>query len=416
MPVLDSRKCAGLLADPGARTILELLCRDGGQARIVGGAVRNALLGRPITDIDIATTLLPAEVIARAAISGLKAVPTGVEHGTVTLVVDKRGYEVTTLRRDVETDGRRAVVAFSRSFAEDAQRRDFTINQMSLDAEGAIHDYAGGLADLAARRVRFIGEAEQRIREDYLRILRFFRFSAEYGEGALDPAGLEACARLKDGMRQLSRERIWAELKRLMVAPRVIAVMASLTDRSIWRAISDRPADLAMLAAAVAIWPACDAVTRLVALAVRMTSDVEALETGFRLSGAERKRLADAAAARTFYMAADAIDGRTIRRAAFRIGPQGASDGLATLATGLNGPQARAWLEQPAPASPFRGADIVAHGVSAGPKVGEALACAVSLWERADFPQDEAQLRALLTQALRETLGEAAVRSPPGAD
>src|SRR6516165_2630111 len=172
---------------PGAAVrVLKLLNGDGEEARVVGGAVRNALLGLPTGDIDIATTALPEQVIRRAKAAGIKSVPTGIEHGTVTLVVDAQPFEVTTLREDTETFGRKAKVAFGRDWIGDAHRRDFTINALSVAADGIVHDYTGGLADIAARRVRFIGEPGQRIEEDYLRILRFFRFHAAFGTGELD--------------------------------------------------------------------------------------------------------------------------------------------------------------------------------------------------------------------------------------
>jgi poly(A) polymerase len=177
-----------LKSGPAAR-VLTLLNRDGEEARVVGGAVRNALLDLPIGDVDIATTALPEEVARRAKAAGIKSVPTGIEHGTVTLVVDAHAFEVTTLREDTETFGRKAKVAFGRDWVRDAERRDFTINGLSVDAQGRVHDYVGGLEDIAARRVRFIGAPEQRIAEDYLRILRFFRIHAAYGAGPVDRAG-----------------------------------------------------------------------------------------------------------------------------------------------------------------------------------------------------------------------------------
>src|ERR1700687_773193 len=181
-----------LTSGPTAR-VLELLNGDGEEARVVGGAVRNALLKIPIGDIDIATTALPAEVIRRAKAVGIKSVPTGIEHGTVTLVVDRQPFEVTTLREDTETYGRKAKVAFGRDCIHDAQRRDSTIKVLSVDADGLVHDHVGGLDDIAAKRVRFIGEPDQRISEDYLRILRFFRIHAAYGAGQPDRAGYLAC-------------------------------------------------------------------------------------------------------------------------------------------------------------------------------------------------------------------------------
>ena len=192
MTRIDERIGAPWLSERPLAQLLALLNRDHQEARVVGGAVRNALLGIPHGDVDIATTALPAEVMRRAAAAGFKPVPTGVAHGTVTVVADGRPFEVTTLREDVETFGRHATVRFGRDWTRDAQRRDFTMNALSLSADGIAHDYVGGLADLKARRVRFIGDAATRIAEDYLRILRFFRFHAFYGEGHPDAEGLHA--------------------------------------------------------------------------------------------------------------------------------------------------------------------------------------------------------------------------------
>src|ERR1700751_5892434 len=192
-----------LQSGPTAR-VLELLNSNGEEARVVGGAVRNALLKIPIGDIDIATTALPAEVMRRAKAAGIKSVPTGIEHGTVTLVVDAQPFEVTTLREDTETFGRKAKVAFGRDWVADAQRRDFTINGLSVDAHGVVHDHVGGLDDIAAKRVRFIGDPEQRIAEDYLRILRFFRFHAAHGAGEPDRAGYLACIGGRAGLALVS--------------------------------------------------------------------------------------------------------------------------------------------------------------------------------------------------------------------
>jgi tRNA nucleotidyltransferase/poly(A) polymerase len=206
------------LAKSDLQRLLSILSDNGEEARIAGGAVRNALLGEPVSDIDIATTTLPEETVRRARQAGFKTVPTGIGHGTVTVVVSGRPYEVTTLRADVETDGRRARVVFGRDWKADAERRDFTINALYAGADGTIVDLVGGMKDIESRTLRFIGDAEMRIREDYLRILRFFRFFAWYGSGRPDAEGLKACARLKDGLAQLSAERVWAELKKLLGA------------------------------------------------------------------------------------------------------------------------------------------------------------------------------------------------------
>lgn len=210
---------ADWLKDESLQRLLGVLSASGEESRIAGGAVRNTLLGEAVRDIDIATTNHPDETARRAAAAGFKAVPTGAEHGTVTVIAHGKPYEVTTLRADVETDGRRAKVSFGRDWQRDAERRDFTINALYAEADGTVVDLVGGLADLESRTLRFIGDPGERIREDYLRILRFFRFFAWYGSGRPDAEGLKACARLKDGLDQLSAERVWAELKKLLSAP-----------------------------------------------------------------------------------------------------------------------------------------------------------------------------------------------------
>src|SRR5580698_2514669 len=218
-----------LKSGPTAR-VLELLDGDGEEARVVGGAVRNALLKLAPGDIDIATTALPTEVIRRAKLAGIKSVPTGIEHGTVTLVVKGQAFEVTTLREDAETYGRKAKVAFGRDWARDAERRDFTVNGLSVDAEGVVHDHVSGLTDIAARRVRFIGDPDRRIAEDYLRILRFFRIHAAYGEGEPDRAGYLACIAGRAGLATLSAERIRMEILKLMIADGAADALTAMAD------------------------------------------------------------------------------------------------------------------------------------------------------------------------------------------
>ena len=210
---------AGWLKDESLQRLLGVLSASGEESRLAGGAVRNTLLGQPVSDIDIATTNHPDETVRRVEAAGFKAVPTGAEHGTITVIAHGKPYEVTTLRADIETDGRRAKVLFGRDWKRDAERRDFTINGLYAEADGTVVDLVGGLADLENRTLRFIGDPDVRIREDYLRILRFFRFFAWYGSGRPDAEGLKACARLKDGLDQLSTERVWAELKKLLSAP-----------------------------------------------------------------------------------------------------------------------------------------------------------------------------------------------------
>ncbi|MEA2960031.1 MAG: poly(A) polymerase [Alphaproteobacteria bacterium] len=269
--ILRRLDAAWLQAAP-LKDLLAVLDGVGEEARVVGGAVRNALLAEPIGEIDIATTALPTEVIGRAQAAGFKAVPTGIEHGTITVVVHGQPFEVTTLREDVETFGRHAKVAFGRDWKQDAERRDFTMNALSAARDGTVYDYVGGLADVAARRVRFIGDAAARIAEDYLRILRFFRFHAAYGEGALDPAGLAACIAGRAGLDQLSRERVRAELLKLLLAKRAVPAIAAMTEAGLLdRILGGVPllashAKMGTLEATLGLAP--DAMRRLAALAV----------------------------------------------------------------------------------------------------------------------------------------------------
>lgn len=283
-----------LKSGPAAR-VLALLNEGGEEARVVGGAVRNALLGISTVDIDIATTALPNEVIRRAKAAGIKSVPTGIEHGTVTLVVDAHPFEITTLRKDTETFGRKAKVAFGRDWAGDAHRRDFTINALSVDQAGVVYDYVDGLPDIAARRVRFIGEPAQRIAEDYLRILRFFRIHAAFGAGEVDRAGYLACIAARTGLAALSAERVRMELLKLLVADGAIGAVAAMAEGGLLQAIFGGVAYTGPLARMIAaereLGLQADAIRRLAALAVAVTEDARRLASRLRLSNAEAKRL-----------------------------------------------------------------------------------------------------------------------------
>lgn len=235
MTATGARITGDWLTHPGTQALCAVLEGAGHQALVVGGCVRNALLGVPVADVDIATDATPATVTRLAAAAGLRVVPTGIEHGTVTVIAEGCPHEVTTFRRDVETDGRRAVVSFSTDVAEDAARRDFTMNALYADARGQVIDPLGGLADLQARRLRFVGDPAQRIREDYLRILRFFRFHAHYGDPAqgIDTEGLAACAELAHGIDSLSRERIGAEMTKLLSAPDPAPAIAAMAQAGV---------------------------------------------------------------------------------------------------------------------------------------------------------------------------------------
>jgi len=401
---------AALLARPGLAALLAAL--EGSEreheARAVGGAVRDALLGRPIDDVDVATTRTPAEVTALAGSVGWRAIPTGIEHGTVTVLVEGGRFEVTTLRRDVATDGRRAVVAFTRDFAEDAMRRDFTMNALSLSPDGEVHDYAGGVADARAGLVRFMGDPETRIREDYLRILRFFRFNASHGRGAPDPAGLAACAALKAGMARLSRERLRQELLKLLAAERAPAAAEAMDGIGLWPTILPGLAcDVRVLGRAAALeralGRAADPIMRLAALC---EGDGASLQRALALSNADRERIDGARRALAALPASDAPDD-TLRRALFALGRERVADGLLLRAAseGWTAAAAGAALERAAvlgaalPANPFRGADLAALGVAPGPRMGRALRAAAEAWLEAGLPEDPDRQAEILRQA-----------------
>src|ERR1700687_5558010 len=309
-----------LTSGPTAR-VLELLNGDGEEARVVGGAVRNALLKIPTGDIDIATTALPTEVIRRAKAAGIKSVPTGIEHGTVTLVVDAQPFEVTTLREDTETFGRKAKVAFGRDWTRDAERRDFTINALSVDADGVVHDYVGGLDEIQAKRVRFIADPNQRIAEDYLRILRFFRIHAAFGAGEPDRAGYLACVRARAGLATLSAERVRMEMMKLMVAQGATGAIAAMAEGGlllpIFGGVAYTGPFAAMIAAERSLGLEPDPVRRLGALAVAVTEDAKRLATRMRLTNAETKTL-DSMGHRWWRLAG--MDEATARRRVFRLG------------------------------------------------------------------------------------------------
>jgi tRNA nucleotidyltransferase/poly(A) polymerase len=393
---LPSLAGAEWLRAPAVAGVFSLLDRDGEEARIAGGAVRNALMGLPITDIDFATTATPDAVEQRAAKSGVKSVPTGREHGTITLICHGRPFEVTTLREDIETDGRRAVVRFGRDWAQDARRRDFTINALFLSADGTVHDPIGGYPDILARRVRFIGNGDQRILEDRLRILRFFRFHAQIESGALDPAGLAACIRARDGLRDLSAERIGQEMRKLVVAPVAPATVEIMQDAGILPVVLGgvgylaRFRKLADAETAVGVEPVF--ARRLAALGCRIEEDVARLAHRMRLSNHERGRMG------TALLAAKTVrpdfDERDARAALHRLGADAFRDGLLLAAAEQGAPDSRIQRlhELPdrwsAPAFPVDGGDVMAAGVPAGPAVGEYLRRLENWWIAQDFQPD----------------------------
>ncbi|WP_407176470.1 CCA tRNA nucleotidyltransferase [Bradyrhizobium sp. STM 3562] len=397
-----------LKSGPAVR-VLGLLNSDGEEARVVGGAVRNALLGIPTGDIDIATTALPNEVIRRAKAAGIKSVPTGIEHGTVTLVVDAHPFEITTLREDTETFGRKAKVAFGRDWVGDARRRDFTINALSIDLTGVVYDYVGGLPDIAQRRVRFIGDPAQRIEEDYLRILRFFRIHAAFGAGEVDRAGYLACIAARAGLATLSAERVRMEILKLLVADGAVGAVAAMAEGGLLQAIFGGVAYTgpfaSMIAAERELGLAADAIRRLAALAVAVTEDARRLATRLRLSSAEAKRL-DSMGHRWWRLAA--MDEARAKRRLYRLGEEAYRDRLLLAwarAGGNTDPTPwrnfatlpRRWQ---APKFPLKAADFIARGIAQGPALGHVLTLAEDAWLAADFPLDPSSLASIVDQTV----------------
>jgi poly(A) polymerase len=407
---------APFLAQPRLRALLRTLNGAGEETRVVGGAVRNALLGEPVHEVDLATTMEPRQTMARAVAAGFKPVPTGVEHGTATIVVDGEPFEVTTLREDVETHGRHATVKFGRDFRADALRRDFTMNALFVDAQGRLHDHVDGLADISARRVRFIGDAATRIAEDYLRVLRFFRFHAACGEGAMDAQALHAAIAARDGLAGLSRERVRAELMKLLAARRARDVTRDMTHAGVLGPVlagapnPDRLARVKRMEGTCARAP--DATLRLAGLCVQVEEDALRLRERLRLSNAESQRLTRAARAIV------ELHGREtppasgdLRRFVHRHGAQAAGDALILAcaesradpdADVEHGPwalwaqAARAAYASPPMTSPFAGADLIARGVARGPAMGAALKRLEAEWAAADFPREPVELARIL--------------------
>ncbi|HEY8162059.1 MAG TPA: CCA tRNA nucleotidyltransferase [Methylocystis sp.] len=403
-----------LLDDPRLATLFAALARTGAETRVVGGAVRDALFGLEPHEIDLATTALPEAVLDAARAAGLKGVPTGIEHGTVTIVVAGAPFEVTTLREDVETDGRYAVVRFGGDFEQDAKRRDFTVNALSLSPDGKLHDYTGGLEDIAARRIRFIGDAATRIREDYLRVLRFFRFNASHGEGGFDREGLHESIVARENLARLSRERIRAEIIKLLPARRAPEVMRAMSHAGIIEVLLGMgyPARLERLAAfEAARSKKPDAVLRLAAFSALTIEDADRLRERLRLSNDETSRLH--AAAKTL-AALHGIDAPPpvshLREMLFLCGAHAAADALAlAFAESHAPPDDWRWLEAaryldetPAPTFPISGADLIARGIAPGRELGAILKSLQAKWIRAGFPRDPAIIRRLVEEAIGE--------------
>jgi poly(A) polymerase len=404
---------AAWLAEPGLQRLLAVLSEDGEEARVAGGAVRNTLLGEAVADIDVATTTLPGETIRRVEAAGFKAIPTGIEHGTITAMVAGRPVEITTLRADVATDGRHATVAFGRDWNVDAGRRDFTINALYATADGAVIDHVGGLADLESRTIRFIGDAEARIREDYLRILRFFRFFARYGSGRPDAEGLKACARLKDGLDRLSAERVWSELKKLLSARdpsrallwmRQAGVLTKVLPESEKWGID---AVHGLVATERDLEWAADPILRLASIVPPDAARMGEMAERLRLSNAEAERLkawalaglakpdtAEAVFARQLY--AGSLQGMTdrLRLALAGARARAVEDSNEMRAAGGYGRLlkfAETWRR---PVFPVGGEDLKRIGFPAGPAMGAALKALETAWLESGFSLDRDALLA----------------------
>jgi poly(A) polymerase len=383
------------MTEPAARAMLAAL---GGSGRFVGGGVRAALLGRQWGVVDSATPLLPEQVMRRLEAAGIKAVPTGLAHGTVTAVAPPRHFEITTLRRDVETYGRHARVAFTDDWAADAARRDFTMNALFLDAEGNVFDPMGGLADLRAGRVRFVGDASTRIREDVLRLLRFYRFHAHYGRDEADAEARAACRALAPLLPSLSGERVAAELLKLLRAVDPVPTLRLMKDDGVLAVLLPEATRLDRLAGLVALEDAPDAIRRLAAPLERGAAEVA---ERLKLSAAERDRLIalgapDAAIDLT-------ADEKAQRRLAYRRGIDLYRDQVLLAGAVTSAAErvrallalAEAWR---AIKFPLRGRDVTALGIPAGPEVGRLLAEIEERWEADDFSADR---RALLAELKR---------------
>jgi poly(A) polymerase len=395
---LDPKRHIWMTA-PETRAVLNAL---GGQGKFVGGAVRNALLGKPVADIDIATPLHPDDVVAHLKKADIGAVPTGIDHGTITAVANGKPYEVTTLRRDVSTDGRRATVAFTDDWAEDAQRRDFTMNALFADADGEILDTVGGVEDLKAGHVRFVGDPVTRIREDYLRILRLFRFHAWYGKGEMDSEALHAVAAEKAGLAQLSGERVQKEVLKLLEADEPAAVLRTMAASGILTELLPGALDIPRLESLAVIdtnaFFTPDPVLRLAALLPYDTAVAKAIAKKLKLSNIDTIRLDDIAGARDKIVSYLSV--KEVRKLLYRLGTPRFKDRVflkwAEDKKDSNAVQWRmllavadAWER---PRFPLGGREVMLAGVPEGPLIGEILSEVEDWWIDADFIEDEFSL------------------------
>ena len=404
---------ADWLVDPSLQSILAALSEGGEEARIVGGAVRNALLGEAVADVDIATTTLPEETIRRVKAAGFRAVPTGIDHGTITVIAAGRPYEVTTLRSDIATDGRRATVAYGRDWKEDAGRRDFTINALYARADGTVIDLVDGLADIETRTVRFIGDAETRIREDYLRILRFFRFFARYGGGRPDGEGLKACARLKDGLDRLSAERVWAELRKLLAAQDPSRALLWMRQAGVLTKVVPETekwgidAIHGIVAAGRDLGWAVDPILRLEAIVPPDAVRMKGMAARLKLANADRDRLvawasaslpapdtAEAVLARALYRGDPRAIQDRLMLALASARSRGLQDDKAMVEAGGYGRLLKFATTWSKPVFPLGGTDLQTLGMESGPALGAALSSLEEEWVASGFTLDRDELLA----------------------
>ena len=401
MTQLDSSKLSWMRGDDVA-AIFEALPKD--STRYVGGCVRNALMGVEVGDIDLATKLEPKAVAKALEVAKIKYVPTGIDHGTLTAVIGGKPFEITSLRKDVETDGRRAVVAFTQDWAEDAQRRDLTMNALYADRDGKVFDPTGqGLEDLNAMKFRFVGEAEARVKEDYLRILRFFRFLAWYGgEGKVDGTALKACRENRKGLKKLSAERVWSELKKLLSAPDPSRAVRIMLTNEILDTLLPEASNAEGLTRLVALERreaiAPDPLLRLMSMSAREPLQMALLCKRLKMSTKETNRLrawSDSSAAldphasdgeklKAIYVAGKDV---VIDRA--RVRAAGEDDALLSSRWMSLADLAMGWTP---PDFPLTGKDLKAAGVEPGPQMGKVMKALKALWIRSGFTADKDKL------------------------
>jgi poly(A) polymerase len=388
MKKLPSLSNATWLNEPRLQAVMRAISAAGGEVRVAGGAVRNSLLSEPISDVDLATTMLPQDVMRACKSAGFGVHPTGIDHGTITVVNHGQPFEVTTLRLDVETDGRRAVVAFTDDWNADAQRRDFTINAMYCDFDGKIYDFTDGYDDILRRRVRFVGVASARIKEDYLRILRFFRFHAWYGKAVPDKASLAACVELKSGLKKISAERVRQEMFKLLVAPRAVATLKVMAASGILNIVLPYTEEWRVIERL-----SVDAVLRLFVLA----QNPDELKERFRLSNDDALRIGNLNAAPDL---SPKFRDAEQRMMLYQVGAATWRDAVrvawAKSRSKLDDAKWQALLDLPqrwpVPKFPVTGKDLIAAGVQAGPEMGDMLSRLEDWWVACDFAPSRDEL------------------------